>query len=285
MERLRDSGVVALALGMENGSPLAEPPESVSHFVRRGIRYVSLAHSKSNEYADSSYDLDERWQGLSAAGAELMDELNRRGVMIDVSHLSDKASWQAIERSRTPVIASHSSLRHFIPGFHRNMSDEMVRAVSAQGGVVQINFGSGFVSQAARDWANRRDAALIAHAAGGQTDAASRRALFDAFLVANPYPFATLDTVLDHIDRAVELAGIDHVGLGSDFDGVGDTLPVGLKNVGDYPNLVAGLLERGYDEDRIEKILGGNLMRVWRQAERYAEAQGHPPQCGAAKPS
>lgn len=284
VERLRGSDTVALALGMENGSPLAGRPGSLAHFVRRGIRYLGMAHSKSNEYADASYDLDERWQGLSPAGGELVDELNRRGVMVDLSHLSDKAAWQAIERSKTPVIASHSSLRHFIPGFHRNMSDDMVQAVAAQGGVVQINFGSGFVSPAARRWANRRDAALIAHTASEQADAAARSAFYETFLAANPYPFATLDTVLDHIDRAVELAGIDHVGLGSDFDGVGDTLPTGLKHVGDYPNLVVGLLERGYHEDQIQKILGGNLMRVWREVERYAYAQGHPPLCNVTQP-
>ena len=275
VERLRGSGIVALALGMENASPL-QGTEALEHFVARGIRYVSLAHSKTNRYSDSSYDLNERWQGLSERGMQTVPELNRHGVMIDLSHLSDKAAWQVLELSEAPVIASHSSLRHFIPGFHRNMSDDMVKAVADGGGVVQINFGSGFVSREAREWTARREAAMLAHFMGGVVDADARREFRDAYAADNPYPFAAVDTVLDHIDRVVELAGIDHVGLGSDFDGVGDTLPVGLKDVGDFPNLVAGLLERGYGEDDIAKILGLNLMRVWRDVERYAEAQGRP---------
>ena len=279
VERLRGSGRVALALGMENASPLEGTTVNLDHFVARGVRYVSLAHSKSNRYADSSYDLNERWDGLSELGKRTVPALNRRGVMIDISHLSDKAAWQVLERSKAPVIASHSSLRHFIPGFHRNMSDDMVKAVAAGGGVVQINFGSGFVSEDARQWGMRRDAAMLAHFVGLEPDTEARREFRETYSAEHPYPFATVDTVLDHIDRAVELAGIDHVGLGSDFDGVGDTLPIGLKDVGDFPNLVAGLLGRGYDEDAIAKILGLNLMRVWRDAERYAAGQGFASRC------
>ena len=279
VEHLRGSGRVALALGMENASPLEGTSEGLDHFVARGIRYVSLAHSKSNRYADSSYDLNERWNGLSELGKRTVPELNRRGVMIDISHLSDKAAWQVLELSEAPVIASHSSLRHFIPGFHRNMSDDMVKAVAEGGGVVQINFGSGFVSKDAREWTMRRDAAMLAQFAGQQPDAETRREFRETYAAEHPYPFATVDTVLDHIDRAVALAGINHVGLGSDFDGVGDTLPIGLKDVGDFPNLVAGLLERGYDEDGIARILGLNLMRVWREVEQYAAGQGFASRC------
>ena len=277
--QLRGSGRVALALGMENASPLEGTTANLDHFVARGIRYVSLAHSKSNRYADSSYDLNERWDGLSELGKETVPELNRRGVMVDISHLSDKAAWQVLERSEAPVIASHSSLRHFIPGFHRNMSDDMMTAVADGGGVVQINFGSGFVSRHAREWTMRRDAAMLAHFVGFEPDTEARREFRETYAAENPYPFATVDTVLDHIDRAVALASIDHVGLGSDFDGVGNTLPIGLKDVGDFPNLVAGLLERGYGENAIEKILGLNLMRVWREVEQYAAGLGHGPRC------
>jgi len=277
--QLRGSGRVALALGMENASPLEGTTANLDHFVARGVRYVSLAHSKSNRYADSSYDLNERWDGLSELGKRTVPALNRRGVMIDISHLSDKAAWQVLELSEAPVIASHSSLRHFIPGFHRNMSDDMVKAVAEGGGVVQINFGSGFVSEDAREWAMRRDAAMLAHFVGAEPDTEARREFREAYAAEHPYPFATVDTVLDHIDRAVALAGIDHVGLGSDFDGVGDTLPIGLKDVGDFPNLVAGLLARGYDEDAIAKILGLNLLRVWQDAERYAAGQGFASRC------
>ena len=271
--RLREKGVVALALGMENGSPLAEASnlrESVDHFFRRGIRYVTLAHSRPNEYSDSSYDINERWGGLSEAGRELVALLNEYGVMIDISHLSDKAAWQVLELSNAPVIASHSSLRYFIPGFHRNMSDDMVKAVAAQGGVVQINFGSGFVSEAARRWAHERDGAMRDRLGDQVTDPAVRRAFMERYREDNPYPFATIETVVDHIERVVELAGVDHVGLGSDFDGVGDTLPVGLKDVGDFPALIDGLLRRGYDDETIAKILGLNLMRAWGEAERMS---------------
>ena len=279
VERLQGSGRIALALGMENASPLEGTVGSIDHFAGRGIRYVSLAHSKSNRYADSSYDLNERWGGLSELGKQTVPALNRRGVMIDLSHLSDKASWQVLELSAAPVIASHSSLRHFIPGFHRNMSDEMVEAVARGGGVVQINFGSGFVSRDAREWAMRRDAAMLRHFVGQQPDIEARRAFMADYALEHPYPFATVDTVVDHIDRVVALAGIDHVGLGSDFDGVGDTLPIGLKDVGDFPNLVAGLLGRGYDDAAVAKILGANLMRVWREVEQHAAASGHSTAC------
>ena len=279
VERLRGTGIVALALGMENASPLEGTLDALDHFVGRGIRYVSLAHSKANRYADSSYDLNERWQGLSELGRQVVPELNRRGVMIDISHLSDKAAWQVIELSAAPVIASHSSLRHFIPGFHRNMSDDMVRSVAEAGGVVQINFGSGFVSKNAREWTSRRDGAMLAHFMGQEADAEERRRFIGAYPAEHPYPYATVDTILDHIDRAAQLAGIDHVGLGSDFDGVGDTLPVGLKDVGDFPNLIAGMLGRGHEEGDIAKVLGLNLMRVWREVERHAEDLGHVSGC------
>ena len=290
---LRGSSRVALALGLENGSPLSEPASataeasksataSVAHFVRRGIRYVTLTHSVDNAYADSSYDIRGRWQGLSPAGKALVTTLNNHGVMIDISHLSDAAAWQAIELSETPVIASHSSLRHFVPGFERNMSDEMLAALAAKGGVIQINFGSGFVSAPARAWANERQTAYRERFAGqpaGDAPAAEREAFMRDYAAEQPYPFATVDTVLDHIDHAVAVAGIDHVGLGSDFDGVGDTLPTGLKDVADFPNLVQGMIERGYQEAAIEKVLGANLMRVWRAVEAYGEAAGHPPIC------
>ena len=284
VERIRGTGAVALALGMENGSPLAAAPgdvDNVEHFAGRGIRYVTLAHSAANEYSDSSYDEDERWQGLSSAGKELVAVLNRRGVMIDISHLSDAAAWQVIELSETPVIASHSSLRHFVPHFRRNMSDAMVQALAARGGVVQINFGSDFVSASARSWTQRRNAAVLEKFGSEPTDADAdaRRTFMRQYRVEHPYPFASIDIVLDHIDRVVALAGVRHVGLGSDFDGVGDTLPTGLKDVGDFPNLVEGLLRRGYGEDDIARILGMNLMRVWRQTENHGRAHGAAPNC------
>lgn len=278
---LKEAGRISLPMGMENGGPIEGSFENLSHFADRGIRYVSLAHSKSNHISDSSYDLNEQWQGLSEFGKTLIPEMNRQGVMIDVSHISDKAFWQVLELTEVPVIASHSSMRHYTPGFQRNMSDEMVAALGENGGVIQINFGTGFLTKEARDYSSAAQQAMIrfrAEAPENQTEEAMT-AFATAYREENPYPYANVADVLDHIDRAVELAGIDHVGIGSDYDGVGDSLPIGLKDVSEYPNLVNGLLERGYSEEDIAKIWGGNTMRVWAEAEAYAAAAGNPMQC------
>ena len=281
---LKAAGRIALAMGMENGGPIEGSFDNLAHFVDRGIRYITLAHSKSNHISDSSYDLNERWQGLSDFGRTLIGEMNRQGVMVDVSHISDKAYWQVLELTSVPVIASHSSLRHFTPGFQRNMSDEMVTALGDNGGVIQINFGSSFLTKAARDYGNAAQQAMIRFRAEehASMDEAKMARFAEKYRQDNPYPYATVDDVLDHIDRAVELAGIDHVGIGSDYDGVGDSLPVGLKDVSSYPNLVDGMLGRGYSEADIEKVLGGNLMRVWSAVEAHARAAGNPPQCAVA---
>ena len=273
-------GLIAMPMGMENGGPIAGDLANLDHFRERGIRYITLAHSRSNHISDSSYDENERWGGLSPFGRELVPAMNERGVMIDVSHITDAAFWQVLELTEVPVIASHSSLRHFTPGFHRNMSDEMVRALGDNGGVIQINYGSGFLTREAREYADAMSAARAAMVAAGVAEDDPRLTGFsERYRAENPYPYADLEDVLDHIDRAVRLAGIDHVGLGSDYDGVGDTLPVGLKDASSYPNLVEGLLRRGYDEPEIAKILGGNLMRVWHQVETYAAESGYPPLC------
>ena len=226
------SGLISLPLGMENGGPIDNKISNLQHFFDRGIRYITLAHSKSNHISDSSYDDHVRWQGLSPFGQTLITEMNRLGIMIDVSHISDDAFWQVLELSAVPVIASHSSLRHFTPDFHRNMSDAMVQALGEAGGVVQINFGSSFIHQAAREWSNQRTANVQAYAEehGYEVGDEEITRYLDAYREAHPYPYADLDHVLDHIDRAVSLAGIDGVGIGSDYDGVGNTLPNGLKD-------------------------------------------------------
>lgn len=265
-------GRVALALGMENGSPLEGRLENIRHFRDRGIRYITLAHSRSNQISDSSYDENRQWNGLSEFGKKVVVEMNRLGVMVDVSHVSDEAFFQVLEASAVPVIASHSSARHFTPGFERNMSDEMIVALAKNGGVMQINFGSSFLTAEAHAWSDAfwplREA--FASDNGYKEESAEVRAFAAEYRERNPFPYATLDQLLDHFDHAVRLAGIDHVGIGSDFDGVGDSLPEGLKDVAAYPALVAGLLGRGYSEEDIAKILGGNLLRVWRQVEAFA---------------
>ena len=261
------SGKVSLALGMENGTPINGKLENLQHFYQRGIRYITLSHSESNHIADSSYDLRRRWNGLSPFGKELVVAMNNIGMMIDISHVSDDAFYQAVEISKVPVIASHSSLRSYTPGFERNMDDDMIKALAKNGGVVQINFGSSFVTMMANQYGALRKAAAK------QAGVADDDAFELAFRKKHPYPFATLDTVLDHIDHVVKLVGIDYVGIGSDYDGVGDSLPVGLKDVASYPNLINGLLQRGYSNADIEKILSGNFLRVWREVEQYAAQQ------------
>lgn len=260
------SGKISLALGMENGAPIEGKLENLQHFYQRGIRYITLSHSESNHIADSSYDIRRKWHGLSPFGKELVVAMNNTGIMIDVSHISDQAFYQVIDISKVPVIASHSSLRSYVPGFERNMDDKMLKALAANGGVIQINFGSSFVTPLANQWRDQLNAAR--KISGDNSDAFRRQ-----FAAQNPYPFASIDTVLDHIDYVVKLIGIDHVGIGSDYDGVGDSLPVGLKDVASYPNLIEGLLKRGYNEQDIKKILSGNLLRVWQQAEEYASQQ------------
>ncbi len=263
------AGKVALALGMENGSPI-RTLEDVQFFHERGIRYVTLAHSLSNAISDSSYDEARPNDGLSDFGREVVMEMNRLGIMVDVSHLSDKAIEDVLAISNDPVIASHSSARHFTPGWERNISDELIKAVASKGGVVQINFGSAFLTQHAQDWYNAFDEARSAFLEQQQVDADSEAAAtFSAnYREHRPYPFAKTADVVEHIEHVIKIAGIDHVGLGSDYDGVGDSLPEGLKDVSQYPNLIAALLEKGHSESDIEKILGGNLMRVWAAANQ-----------------
>lgn len=279
--RIKASGRIAMPLGMENGGPVAGGFDKLRRFHERGVRYVTLAHSKSNAIADSSYDRFRRWQGLSPYGKELVAEMNRLGLMVDVSHLSDQAFWQVLELSQAPVIASHSSLRHFTPGFERNLDDAMVRTLGERGGVVQISFGSVFLTPAAVAYRTEQNKALLAFAFRNHLgeDDPQLKTFAERYRSRHPYPYATLDDVLDHFDRAVALAGIDAVGIGSDFDGVGDSLPEGLKDVAAYPNLVRGLLGRGYSEEDIGKIASGNLLRAWRAVEAFAAKAGNPPQC------
>lgn len=270
-ERLFAQGKIGIALGMENGAPIEGKLENLQTFFDRGIRYITLSHSESNHIADSSYDLRKQWDGLSPFGKELIVEMNKLGVMVDISHVSDDAFWQSLEISKVPVIASHSSLRRFTPGFERNMSDEMITALAQNGGVIMINFGSSFVTQQANRYGDiiRPQIAAIRAELGDTEEAEAKIAELRS---KNPYPFATLEQVLDHIDYVKALVGIDYIGIGSDYDGVGDSLPVGLKDVSTYPNLIQGLLDRSYSEDEIGKILSGNLMRVWKAVESYAAA-------------
>lgn len=262
-------GKIALPLGMENGSPIEGNLVNLKHFYDRGIRYITLAHSMSNHISDSSYDIRERWDGLSPFGFELVRAMNDIGMIVDISHITDAAVEDVLEVSRAPVMASHSSLRHFTPGWRRNLPDDLVRKIGEHGGVVMINYGSAFLTPAANAYSKPRDEAREKEEAriGRKMTDEERDAFNAAWRQDNAYPFAAVEDVLDHIDRAVDLAGIDHVGLGSDYDGVGDSLPSGLKDASTYPTLIQGLLDRGYDEESIEKILGLNALRVWEAVE------------------
>ncbi|MBH0022318.1 dipeptidase [Pseudoalteromonas sp. SWXJ133] len=261
-------GKLSIAMGMENGSPIEGDMKNLQHFYDRGIRYITLAHSQSNHISDSSYDIRRKWKGLSPFGKKLVTEMNNIGMLIDVSHISDDAFYQVMDLSKTPVIASHSSLRKYTPGFERNMNDDMLLALKENGGVIQINFGSSFVTAKAGSWGKQ----LKNTKESVKKDGTKLSKDFDAaYRAKNPYPFASLEQVLDHIDHVVELIGIDYVGIGSDYDGVGDSLPIGLKDVSSYPNLVQGLMDRDYSDKDIKKILSGNLLRVLKQAQEYAK--------------
>lgn len=266
-------GIVSLPMGMENGSPIEGDITNLKHFYDRGIRYITLAHSKSNHISDSSYDTDRPAGGLTDFGKELIVEMNNLGVMVDVSHISDKAFYDVVAITKVPVIASHSSARYFTAGFERNMNDEMIQALAKNGGVIQINFGSLFITQAAQDYSATKQLAFKAFMKHHSVteDSEIFLAFKEQYKVNHPYPYARLSEVLDHFDHVVKLVGIDYVGIGSDYDGVGDSLPENLKDVASYPNLIAGLLTRGYSEQDIIKILSGNVMRVWKAAEAYAD--------------
>lgn len=269
-----EAGLISLPMGLENGSPIGNDLGMLRHFHDRGVRYVTLTHSKSNQISDSSYDDDKRWDGLSDFGYEVVREMNRIGIMVDISHVSDAAFWDVMSVAQAPVIASHSSARRFTPGWERNIDDDMIRRVAEGGGIVMINFGSAFVMEEANRYARARSDAFgtyIEHN-GLEKSEALQTHFNEAYDQEHgPFPYATLEQTLDHFDHMVALVGVDHVGIGSDYDGVGDSLPIGLKDVSSYPNLIEGLLKRGYEDAEVRKILGENLLRVWADVEAHAK--------------
>jgi membrane dipeptidase len=275
IEKQFTEGLISLPLGMENGAPIEDDLSNVAHFYDRGIRYITLTHGKSNLICDSSYDENKQWGGLSEFGVEVVKEMNRLGIMVDVSHISDEAFWDVMEVTKAPAIASHSSARHFTPGFERNMADDMIVRLAENGGLVMINYGSDFLSKEAFDYSRAKREALTKHLeeTGVEDSEGVRRQFGEQYAAEHgPYPYATLDQTLDHFDHVIKLTSVEHVGIGSDYDGVGDSLPVGLKDVSSYPNLVEGLLRRGYSDEDVRKILGENLLRVWREVENVARS-------------
>lgn len=272
VEKNFKAGKISLPMGMENAAPFLALSD-VAYFQKRGIRYATLTHAKDNQICDSSYDTTRTWNGLSPYGQEVVLEMNKQGIMVDISHVSDAAFYQTIGVAKAPVIASHSSCRKFTPGFQRNMDDFMIEALGRNNGVILINFGSDFLEGQVtknRDELREKMRFMLEEKGIKESDDAAKPYI-DAFKTLYEKPlFADVELVADHIDHVVKLAGIDHVGFGSDFDGVGDSLPTGLKDVAAYPNLIFELLRRGYSEEDIEKICYKNLFRVWREVERVA---------------
>lgn len=267
-------GLISLPMGMENGAGIEDDLGNVAYFYQRGIRYITLTHGKDNLIGDASYDTTATYGGLSEFGEKVVAEMNRVGIMVDLSHVSDNTFRDALAISKVPVIASHSSVRKFTPGFERNMSDELIQALAKNGGVMLINFGGTFIDSAyAAGSTQVREHVVnwLAENNLSRRDPKAQKYIQEYTDLYNPFP--TVARVADHFDHVVQLVGIDHVGLGSDFDGVGDSLPTGLKDVSMFPNLLAELLKRGYSKEDLEKICYKNIFRVWRAVADFAESQ------------
>ena len=265
------SGRISVLLGVENGSALEDNLDNVQHFYDRGVRYITLVHSKNNHICDSSFDNGPKWHGLSPLGQELVARMNRVGMMIDVSHASDEAFYQVLELSKTPVVATHSSCRCFTPGWQRNMSDDMIRLLAQKGGVVQVNFGSMFVNGAVNAQFEKLRQEILQHIQANHLQGQERSRYIEQRWKQAPLIKAHVGDVADHIDHIAKLVGVEHVGLGSDFDGVTE-VPEGLEDVSAYPNLIYELLRRGYGEPDIRKICGENFLHVWAAIDEAAVA-------------
>jgi membrane dipeptidase len=253
LEAAHKGGRIAALIGIEGGHAIEDSLRLLRGFYALGVRYLTLTHSNSNNWADSSGDLGKpgikHHNGLTSFGKQVVHEMNRLGMMVDVSHVSDKTFWDALETSRAPIFASHSSCRA-ICNVARNMTDEMIVAMARKGGVIQINFFSAFLSQ------RSADVDRLADSAKSEND---RPAL----------PPATLEDAVAHINHVVKIAGVEAVGIGSDFDGV-RSVPTRLEDVSKFPNLTRALLEAGYSASDIRQIYGGNMLRVMKAVERTA---------------
>ncbi len=267
-------GLVSLPMGMENGAGIEDDLANVAYFHQRGIRYITLTHGKDNLIGDASYDTTATYGGLSAFGEKVVEEMNRVGIMVDLSHVSDNTFRDVLAITKVPVIASHSSVRKFTPGFERNMNDELIQGLAKNGGVMMINFGGAFLDSAYTAGTAQVREHLVNWLAENKLSRSDPRAQqYIEEYTAKFTPFPTVARVADHFDHVVQLVGIDYVGLGSDYDGVGDSLPTGLKDVSMFPNLFAELLRRGYTKEDLEKICYKNVFRVWQAVEDYAAAQ------------
>jgi membrane dipeptidase len=262
-------------MGIEGGHIIEESLPALRDFHRLGVRYMTLTHSFNTAWADSSgtTEVPEPVHGgLTEFGRQVVREMNRIGMLVDISHVSDETFFAAIEVSRAPIIASHSSARA-IADHPRNMSDEMLRALAENGGVAMINFYPVYIDEKARDEARQyfkeHGATIAALVEESQGDPVARRALFREHFASYPVPQTSMDVLLDHFDHAIAVAGPEHVGIGADWDGV-PSMPVGMEEVSELPTLTAGLLSRGHSEETVRNVLGENILRVLESAERLA---------------
>ncbi len=272
--RISGKNKTAIGLGMENGFPLAKDVTRVSEFYKKGVRYITLCHTSNNDICDSSTDPVCENNGLSSFGKEVVKEMNRLGMLVDVSHISDKAFYDVLALTESPVIASHSSARALCD-HPRNMSDDMLRALAKNGGVIQICILGDYIVAADTSTLNyQKHKELKAKYNNWKfsNDDERHRAwmAYDSIDTNFPPVLPTIAQAVDHIDHVVRVAGIDYVGIGSDFDGGGGLAD--CMDVSDYPKITAELLKRGYSEKDIDKIWGGNFLRVWRAAEAKAIA-------------
>ncbi|MCS7020690.1 MAG: dipeptidase [Gemmataceae bacterium] len=267
IRRIHQQGKIACLIGIEGGHAIDNSLELLRCYYRLGVRYMTLTHTESLDWADSCSDVPKA-QGLSAFGAQVIREMNRLGMLVDLSHVSDATMKAALRVSKAPVIFSHSSARA-VADHPRNVPDDVLRLLRDNGGIVMVNFYSGFiVPEGAR--ATRRMFETLRELQRKYPDDEQRvREAYQQWAKQNDYPAGDVHTIVDHIDHIVRVAGIDHVGLGSDFDGV-SKLPYQMHDVSCYPYLTQALLERGYSREQIHKILGGNLLRVFGAAEAVA---------------
>jgi membrane dipeptidase len=277
--RLHLQGKFAILMGVEGGHIIQDDPRTLDIYYRLGVRYMTLTHTANTEWADSSTDKPQ-WNGLTDFGKQVVERMNRLGMMVDISHVSDKTFYDTLAATQAPVIASHSSCRALcdVP---RNMTDDMIRALAKNGGVMDINFYPGFLSpefaaaykKVAPQIHADESAAEKQYANDRKRLAEESRNIWARY--ASQFPAPSYTAIADHIDHAVRVAGIDHVGLGSDFDGI-DSAPKGMEDVSKLPDLVRELARRGYSEQDLKKILGGNLLRVMRQVERVGREMRSP---------
>jgi membrane dipeptidase len=280
IERAHKEKKLAALMGIEGGHSIENDIHLLRDYYRLGVRYMTLSWSNTNEWADSSGDIDDpkihHHNGLTDFGKQVVLEMNRLGMMVDISHVADKTFFDAIAATKAPVIASHSSARA-LANHPRNMTDDMLRAVAENGGVVQANFYSAFIDENYRKAADAQqqetDAAVAAHlaelkAAGKSITYLDKDKIERQWAAKIPRP--PLKSLIDHIDHIAKVAGVDHVGLGSDFDGVSGAVPEGIDSAADLPKITQGLMNRGYSEKDIRKILGGNLLRAFGDVERVS---------------